>query len=492
MTTRRFGGTALVFALGSGLVVLGVGEGRARAYEFAIQLQTIGQGYQVRGFAPTGANQLLTRRRLTEVLNLSLYDIEPERWHGDDQDHTARNTIYFDASLRFDTDFGGYVTGRPTGADELRELQQSQIDIFYAFLGGRRLGGRVDFQLGRQIHYDLLDFYAFDGLDALVRIQRYVAAEAFGGTEVLGALPLSSPIYELDGTSVGSRGPTTRHEQTEQMRPLVGAAMVLGGVPGDVPAPVTARLAYRRVWSATADRQPGEPESGVNDEKVALTATAEWRRRVFLTGGVRYNLLLATFDDQQVGLRVRASGRQWVGFEMAYLAPTWDGDSIWNVFAAGAYRDFRGNYELQVIDGLKLYLRAFARHFEAVPDVPGDEARWAAGGSTGAVWRGRLGMLRLDTYFDGGFGGRKVGVDSSGRWQVRPRALELEGRLTAYEWKSDQQPATDTGFVFGAQAGARYRLGEGVRLHALLEDNVGTFYTGQYRGLIVVELDASL
>jgi hypothetical protein len=101
-------------------------------------------------------------------------------------------------------------------------------------------------------------------------------------------------------------------------------------------------------------------------------------------------------------------------------------------------------------------------------------------------------MLRLDTYVDGGFGGRKVGVDSSGRWQVRPRALELEGRLTAYEWKSDQQPATDTGFVFGAQAGARYRLGEGVRLHALLEDNVGTFYTGQYRGLIVVELDASL
>ena len=32
-------------------------------------------------------------------------------------------------------------------------------------------------------------------------------------------------------------------------------------------APLTARLAYRRMWSATADRLPGEPRLGINDEK---------------------------------------------------------------------------------------------------------------------------------------------------------------------------------------------------------------------------------
>jgi hypothetical protein len=491
VTTRRFGRAAGV-RLCIGLCVWMLGEARARAYDFSIDLRTIGQGYQVRGFAPGGGNELLTRRRLTQILNLSVFDLEPSRWHGEDDDRTARNVVYVDASLRFDSDFGGYMTGRPRGTDEIRELQQNQVDVLYAFVGGRRIGGRLDFQLGRQLHFDLVDFYAFDGADALVRLNRLVAAEAFGGTEVRGELPLSAPLYELDGTSAGSRDPATRPAQDAALRPLAGAAVVLGGQDGAAGSPLTARLAYRRMWSATADRLPGEPDTGVNDEKVALTASAALARRVFVTAGVRYNLLLATFDDEQAALRVRASARQWLGLEMAYLAPTFDGDSIWNVFASGAYRDLRGSYELQLGGGFKLYARGFARHYDAVDGEPADGARWAGGGSAGAAWRRPHGVVRLDGYFDGGFGGRKTGADLSARWEVRPRAVELEGRLTGYEWRSDQQSATDQGFVLGAQAGGRYRLGEGLRLHLLVEDNVGTYYAGQYRGLAVVELDASL
>ena len=99
---------------------------------------------------------------------------------------------------------------------------------------------------------------------------------------------------------------------------------------------------------------------------------------------------------------------------------------------------------------------------------------------------------RLDGYFDGGFGGRKTGADLSARWEMRPRSLQLEGRLTGYEWKSDQQSATDKGVVFGVQAGGRFRLGEGTRLHLLIEDNFGSFYAAQYRGLAVLEVDASI
>jgi len=484
VTTGRFVRAALV-----GIAVWASGATRAWGYDFSIDLRTIGQGYQVRGFAPGGGNELLTRRRLTQILNLSVFNIEPDHWHGDDDDRTARNVVYVDASLRFDSDFGGYMTGRPRGTDEIRELQQSQVDVLYAFVGGRRLGGRVDFQLGRQLHFDLVDFYAFDGADTLVRLTRLVAAEAFGGTEVRGELPLSAPLYELDGTSAGSRDPRTRPAQDAALRPLAGAAVVVGG---DAGSPFAARLAYRRMWSATADRLPGEPDTGVNDEKVALTASAAIARRVFLTAGARYNLLLAAFDDEQVALRVRASARQWLGLEMAYLAPSFDGDSIWNIFASGAYRDVRGSYELTLFEGLKLYARGFARHFDAVDAEPADGARWAGGGSAGVAWRHPHGVVRLDGYFDGGFGGRKTGADLSARAEVRPRAVELEGRLTGYEWRSDQQTATDRGFVLGAQAGGRYRLGEGVRLHLLVEDNLGTYYESQYRGLAVVELDASL
>ena len=167
--------------------------------------------------------------------------------------------LYFDASLRFDSDFGGYMLGRPTGVDEIRELKQSQLDILYAFLGGRNVGGRVDFQLGRQIHFDLVDFFAFDGGDALVHVTRNFGVEAFAGTEVRGELPLSAPIYELDGTSAGlARSGDAARRRAEMLRPLAARRWLAGATAGRW----SARLAYRRVWSATADRLPGEPDIG--------------------------------------------------------------------------------------------------------------------------------------------------------------------------------------------------------------------------------------
>src|SRR5207244_1866518 len=77
----------------------------ARAYEFAIDLRTIGQGYQVRRFAPNGSNELLTRRRLTQFLNLSVFNLEPESWRADESGKRGPSAISFDASLRFESDF---------------------------------------------------------------------------------------------------------------------------------------------------------------------------------------------------------------------------------------------------------------------------------------------------------------------------------------------------------------------------------------------------
>jgi len=457
----------------------------AAAYDFSLGLRTIGQGYQVRRFAADGSNELLSRRRLTQYMDLSVFDLAPAGWRGDDGD---RNIIYFDASLRFDSDFGGYLLGRPTGPDEIRELQQNQFDILYAFLGGRNIGGRVDFELGRQIHFDLVDFFAYDGGDAIVHITRKFSVEAYGGTEVRGELPLSAPIYELDGTSAGSRDPATRPDQNSMLRPLAGVA-VAGGSDG---GPLFARLAYRRVWSATADQLPGEPSSGVNDEKLSLTAFAAWRDRIQAAGGVRFNLLLGEFDDEQLMVKLRTFGRQWLTLEYVYLAPTFDGDSIWNVFSSGAYRDLRGTYELALGPEVKAYGRGFARFFTA--------SGHAGGASVGATWRRGRGLVRGDGYWEDGFGGLKLGLDASARIALR-RTFELEGRLTGYHWHADAssdissataRATNDAGVVFGGQAGGRWLLGQGVRLHLLFEDNVGTYYLSQFRGLAVVEVDASL
>jgi hypothetical protein len=462
-------------------VAVSLAAAPAAAYDFSLTLRTIGQGYQVRRFAADGSNELLSLRRLTQYMDVAVFDLSPARWRGDDGD---RNLIYFDASLRFDSDFGGYMLGRPTGSDEIHELQQSQFDILFAFLGGRNIGGHLDFQLGRQIHFDLVDFFAYDGADAIAHVTRNLAVEAYAGTEVRGELPLSAPIYELDGTSAGSRDPATRPGQSSMLRPLFGVA-VAGGRDG---GPLTARLAYRRVWSATADPLPGEPDSGVNDEKLSLTANMVWRNRLYAAGGARFNLLLGEFDDEQILVKVRAVGRQWLTLEHTYLAPTFDGDSIWNVFATGAYRDLRAIYEAALGAEVKAYARGFARFFTA--------SGQAGGGSLGATWRRGRGLVRADGYGEDGYGGSKWGVDTSARLALR-RTFEMEGRLTGYYWRADQssdtaRAANDTGVVFGAQAGGRWLLGRGVRLHVLGEDNIGTYYRSQFRALAVVEVDASL
>ena len=159
------------------------------------------------------------------------------------------------------------------------------------------------------------------------------------------------------------------------------------------------------------------------------------------------------------------------------------------MFASGAYRDLRAVYEVGIGPEVKAYARGFVRFFTA--------SGRAGGGSMGATWRRGRGLrarrrLLRRRLRRAQAGRRRVGA----RWRSSA-TFELEGRLTGYQWRAD--PATDAagatndgGVVFGAQAGGRWLLGQGVRLHLLAEDNVGTYYRSQFRGLAVVEVDASL
>ena len=464
--------------------------GRAVAYDFVLTARTVGQGYQERRYGVGGATELLSRRRLTQYLSLSVFDIEPAGWRGERGD---RNLVSLEVGMRFDTDFGSFLTQRPTGLDSIRELSQNQVDVLYAYLLARDVGGHLDLQLGRQLHYDLVDFYSFDGADARVRIGPFASLQAFSGTEVRGELPLSAPLYELDGTSVGSRDRATRPEQSAAWRPMVGGALAI-----DRALPVSARVAYRRVFSSTVDAQPGDPASGVNHETLSLTADARWRERVFVSAGARYNLLVAAWDDQQLAVRLRLAARHLLSAEYSYLAPTFDGDSIWNIFASGAYRDLRASYDLDVTTAWRVHLRGFWRAFVNPPETPVELAAAAVGGSRafggnlGAEVRGTRGRARVDGYAEAGFGGWKVGGDASGRWVLHPNLFEVEGRVTTTAWRADDVPEPRDAFMVGGALGFVYHLGRKMRVHVLGENNSGTYYRAQVRGLGVLEMDVSL
>ena len=466
----------------------------AGAYDFTVAVRTVGQGYQERRYGSSGASELLSRRRLTQYLNLSVFNIAPEQWRGRDGD---RNSVSFEMGVRFDSDFGQFLLGRPRGLDEIGELSQNQIDILYAYVLARDVGGRMDLQVGRQLHYDLVDFYSFDGADAQVRLGSMVTTQAFAGTEVRGQMPLSAPIYEIDGTSVGSRDPATHPEQSEALRPMVGGAVALDrGLPFEV------RVAYRRVSSATVSQGAGYPGDGVNHESAAVTAEAHWRDRLFLTGGARYNLLVAAWDDQQLAARWRLGRRHLLSAEYSYLAPTFDGDSIWNVFGAGAYADLRVGYDVELSAVWRAHIRGFQRTFVDLPDARTPYAclfepatspcARAYGGNAGADGRGTRGRARLDVYAESGVGGWKVGGDLSARLEVRPRILDIEGRLTIYGWRAEAMPQPRDVFMVGTGLGALYQMSRNMRLHFLGENNSGTYYRAQVRGLAVLEVDVTL
>jgi hypothetical protein len=121
----------------------------AHAYDFQIDAQTIGQAYQLRA----ADDALVNRRRLTQYLGLSIYNLGP---HDDLGRPLPRNQLYLTASLRFDAEIGDYATpAELSGRTPQRELFAEKLDLLYAYVGGNNFLGFLDFQLGRQILVDL-------------------------------------------------------------------------------------------------------------------------------------------------------------------------------------------------------------------------------------------------------------------------------------------------------------------------------------------------
>jgi hypothetical protein len=406
--------------------------------------------------------------------------------------------------MRFDTDFGSYLTDAPTGEARIRELPRSlsvdQFQLLFAVVGGSDVFGFLDFQLGRQIVFDVMDFYSFDGIDVRVRLPWWVAVEASTGFEVRGESPLASPIYELDGTSPGSRDPATClsvvvtppppgcRDQNGELAPMVALALESWGL-----QTFHGRLAFRRTFSDTADHHAGDglPNSGVNEEKISYTVNASFGPlRPF--GGLRYDLLLASWDQLEAGVRALVHGHSILA-EYLYNAPVFDGDSIFNVFATTAYNDARGTYTTPELGaGLRLWGTGFYRRFgdEATRGARVPDNADAYGVTAGGRMRvGGRGQLRVDGYYDDGFGGQRGGGDVGGRYTVVLDRLDVDGRLTLIHFAPDlQKQNNQEATSFGVQAGARYAMAQGVTLHLLIEENANRYYNSQLRALAMLDL----
>jgi hypothetical protein len=461
----------------------------ARAYDFDIFSETIGQGYQLRSADDT----LVNRRRIDQYLGLEVYNMGPRDVMGRPLE---RNQLYISTYMRFDADLGDYPNYRElSGRSEQREFQPTHFDMLWAYLGGRNIGGFLDFKLGRQVFLDLYDFRALDGLSLDFKTPFHVGLEVWGGLNVTGDAPVDSPIYRVDGVALGGNPiGSLGQRQEDALQPTFGFALHSIGV-----RDLNVRISYLRTMSFTGDpRQPGENDAGVIEEKLAVTARGRLLKgRLILWAGFRYDALAGVVDQIHGGARVQLDGaRHGINLEYVYDFPTFDGDSIWNVFASEAFNDVRLSYDI-ALGRWRGYARGFARFFQndkltqSQHSLPTKlDAGVAYGGSLGAWLDLKRGNVRLDAYYEDGYGGLRAGIDAAARvalWRDLQTGLVAEARLDYVHFQDDSR-TIDHADSFGVQAGLRYSFVRGVMLHVLMEENVNRFYESQFRLLAVLDV----
>ncbi len=515
-------------------IILAVSATPAHAYEFWLRTRTIGQAYQLRSYRLLGPDLFLGRRRYTQTLALRIFDVgnlSEARRRARLPDRGVR--ITWQSYLRIDHDFGSYSNGRirltelmrRDAIDVIPELAESvaELDLLYGHLEVTGIADdRVSLQLGRVLVDDGWGTSAIDGATARVELPDVpLAVKVASGLRVRAATPLGVSAYELDGTSGAGcreyvegampgtgtwqlvdrdrRITNTRLEsdyeycpQREVWQPTIGAALVTSRTRG-----IGAELGYRRTWSSTvgligpADRLDFEdrglypndfgqaPERGINEERLHARVHGELAAGPLTIrphASARYSLLHATLDRADLGVRLQR-GAHVVEPVLEYFSPTFDGDSIFNVFAIEATADARVGYRY---DGT---VRATANGW--LRRYAGSVAY--AGGLDASVervltdrWR-----ARLDGQWDDGYGGRRVGGGGEAAWRAR-RDLWLRGRVIVLGVApDDHRPRYVTS---GTVLSSTVRLGDNAALHLIGEGAHDALHDLQIRALAVLDL----
>lgn len=512
----------------------------AWAYSIEAEVTSLAQGYSL--YTADALSTAVSRRRVTNYLGLRIDDISlGPRLHPDEP--LQRNELAAVLELRVDSDFGDYLCsiGRVTLSGSLSCLDRSaggvrtdpelgnyRPELLFAYVEGRRLGGWLTLRLGRQLTWDLLDLRGLDGAQVSLQTPLHLRIDAWGGLSQSGALAIDPSLYVLDGTSRSPlRSPDDPRQQFRALQPTLGASASLTGLPA-----LQARLSYRRTWSATADAAlPGCPLGqrcaapwGTIEDRIAGTLHGRiLDGRLQAWTALRYDLTSGRVDDAQASLRgaiVNAAADEnqraqptrhaWT-VDYRYSVPTWDGDSIFNVFGADPYHHGQLRYEgrrglhsrstgRRVPSEISWSGRGWGRVFVdlarpagglADPTSPVQTMQAAGGGDLSLWYRRGSSHARLDGFFDAGYGGTRAGGDVVGRWVLLRETVSLEGRVLYTYWADGLQDRNRSHGV-ALQAGLRWAFMRGSLIHVLIEDSIDRFYSSQVRVLATLDLSYAL
>ncbi len=469
----------------------------AHALEPEMTSDTTLQFYDTR--SPSGAT-VVPRRRFVTMLGVAGYDLEGTH------PKPGGRELFFRARLRLTGDAG--VDGAETDPRNLARfvpgVAVAPVDLMYAYVEGRRyLGGILGFRGGRQYSYDALGYWSFDG--ALVRVGSPIglSLEGYGGLEVRGGLPLSSPRFERDGIWRGTRTGLDPNAwqalQDPALAPAYGANLEWSrGLD------VHAKLSYRRVDSTGTVRadafQPRATaqlvqNARISSERIAGAADARIGRFGSVRAGAVYDLVLTAPTSFYGTLDVFAAKTVTVSVDYDYLRPSFDADSIWSYFIAypsydsgvrttwspGRHWSFTAGTHARALfePTLEPSKNTTTTDTRGTSITPDSDTRWNGGGSFAVRYSydtGRYGF-RADT--TQGPEGHRSGGDLFAERTIDSRYL-LSGRVSLYDFENRNRPDRSA-LSWGMVGGVGYLLNPRARTMLEIEDNVSSTYGQRWR-----------
>ncbi len=512
----------------------------AHAYEFWLRAESIGQIYQLRQYRLVGPDLFLGRRRYTQTLALRIDDIgDLSRSRRESRVPDRGLRISWQSYLRVDHDFGTYIgqrirlspVVRRDAIDVIPELAENVagLDLAYGYLTLEGLADdRLTVKLGRLLEDDGWQSLGVDGGSVRFEVPSLpLAIAADAGLRVRADSPMGLAELELDGTTgagcqeyvegatpgagtwqlvdrnraITNRRLTSDYEycpQRKMRQPTIGVELATSRTKD-----VGAAIGYRRTWSDTVgligsiDRlensrdlglYPNEagqaPDSGINEERIYARVHGRVRGSGISLepyANARFSLLHAALDRVDAGVRL-VRGDHTLEPSVAYFLPTFDGDSIFNVFSIEPTKDARLSYTRAgtVRWRADAWLRRYA-HETGLSSY--------AGGLQGGIEHpfGSRWRATLDALWDDGYGGRRVGGTGAVAWHAHDD-IWVRGRVIVLGVKPDASADRPAYVTSSTVLSSSFALAESVALHVIAELDRDEIHDLQARGIAVLDL----
>lgn len=420
---------------------------QAAAYEANVQAASVLQIYSVR--SPWGA-PVLSRQRLTHTLSFEFY-----RPAADPRE--SKVSFAFHARLRLDGDYGISQSERDPNSDGtfVPGLYVAPLDLSYAYLEiNGLLANTVSTRLGRQITFDELGFWSYDGARLSFAPSGLFELSGYAGFEQRGGVPFfGTSRYEADGVYRGDRANLASnlwpsYLNSTEPAPAFGASLALTAFPW-----LRARADYRRVTQhdtvftvpfADADGNI-ETFSGnrTSSERVGFALGADIWSKAAVDGAWVYDVYRRVAQQHRLAASYRVSPALRLRSAYLYRLPVFDADSIFNWFGAKGSILTELGASLRLSERLELTANAGIRWLGIGPRQWLGEGAFRPGVESGLDWLGRLesmyvlhdDTLGASTSFESGDAGDRMTTDVWHRRSYWERRLESRIQLGAGRWQ---------------------------------------------------------